>query len=74
MEGNKATVKIGAVEHPMVDVHYIEWIVVETCCGVYRANLKPGDAPQAVFTLREGECVKAAYAYCNLHGLWKTEA
>lgn len=74
VEGNKAMVAVGAVEHPMLDVHYIEWIVVETCCGVYRANLKPGDAPKAEFTLREGEAVKAAYAYCNLHGLWMTEA
>lgn len=73
VDGRQVTVSVGSVEHPMLDDHYIQWILVETCCGVYRANLKPGEKPEAQFTLREGETVKAAYEYCNLHGLWKTE-
>ncbi len=32
----------------------------------------PGEAPKAVFALA-GEEPVAVYAYCNLHGLWKTE-
>ena len=74
IDGVNVTVNVGSVTHPMMDAHYIQWIVVETCCGVYRANLKPGEAPEAHFTLREGETVKAVYEYCNLHGLWKSEA
>lgn len=74
VDGSHVKVSVGAVAHPMQDVHYIQWILVETCCGVYRADLKPDDAPEASFTLREGETVKAVYAYCNLHGLWMTEA
>lgn len=73
VEGNQVTVKVGSVTHPMLEEHFIQWIVVETCCGVYRANLTPADAPEASFTLREGETVKAVYEYCNLHGLWMTE-
>ena len=34
--------------------------------------IQPGQAPEAVFQL-ERETPVAAYAYCNLHGLWKTE-
>lgn len=74
VDGANVTVTVGSIEHPMMDAHYIQWILIETCCGVYRANLKPGEAPVAHFTLREHEEVKAVYEYCNLHGLWMTEA
>ena len=60
VNGNAVLVRIGAVEHPMQDVHYIEWIA-----------LQPGEKPEASFALCEGDEVVAAYAYCNLHGLWK---
>ena len=39
-----------------------------------KKDLKPGEKPEAVFGLAEGETVVAAYEYCNLHGLWKAEA
>ena len=71
VEGNKVTVRVGSVDHPMLPEHFIEWIALETCCGFYRRSLKPGDAPVAEFYLKEGETVKETYAYCNLHGLWK---
>ena len=67
----KVFVTVGAAEHPMLDVHYIEWIVLQTKGDVQRKALKPGDAPKAVFPLLEGDEVEAVYAYCNLHSLWK---
>ena len=70
-DGNKVVVEIGSVEHPMVDAHYIEWIILETEKGVQRRNLNPGEAPKAEFILAEDDKVVAAYAYCNLHGFWK---
>ena len=71
VDGNRASVIVGEVEHPMVDAHYIEWIAIETSKGVQRKKLKPEQAPKAEFMLTEGESVEAVYAYCNLHGLWK---
>lgn len=71
VEGNKVTVRVGSVDHPMLPEHFIEWIAVETSSGFYRRPLKPGDAPAAEFYLSEGETIKETYAYCNLHGLWK---
>ncbi len=68
----KVTVKVGSVEHPMLEAHYIEWIYLETKNGGQRRALKPGDKPEAVFTLDDDEAV-AAYAFCNLHGLWETK-
>ena len=73
VEGNIVTVKIGSVEHPMLDAHYIEWIAIKTVQGAQRKLLKPGDIPQAVFALADGDTFLEAYEYCNLHGLWKSE-
>lgn len=73
VEGKTVTVTVGAVEHPMLDAHYIEWIMLETKEGRQRKALKPGEKPVAVFALAEGDEVVAAYEYCNLHGLWKAE-
>ena len=64
-------VMVGSVSHPMTEEHLIEWIVVETEKGVYRKNLKSGDAPMARFMLLDDEKVVNVYAYCNLHGLWQ---
>ena len=71
VDGNKVSVVVGEVEHPMADEHYIEWIVIETTNGSQKKLLKPGQAPKAEFLLADGEVLVATYAYCNLHGLWK---
>lgn len=71
IEGNQVTVKVGSVEHPMIDAHYIEWISIETREGNQIKKLQPGDKPIAVFTLTETDSFVAAYEYCNIHGLWK---
>ncbi len=71
-DGNKVTVNVGAVNHPMAAEHYIEWVYVETERGGQRHAFKPGDAPVAVFCTGDEKPV-AVYAYCNLHGLWMTE-
>ena len=70
-EGNKVSVVVGSVEHPMVDVHYIQWIVLKTNKGIHRKHLLPNEAPKAEFVLLDGEVVEEVYEYCNLHGLWK---
>ena len=74
VDGDKVTVAVGAAPHPMVDVHYIEWVCIETAQGSQMKALKPGDEPKAEFALAAGDKLVAAYAYCNLHGLWKAEA
>ena len=71
VEGDTVTVTVSSVEHPMVEEHYIQWISLQTTEGNQRRVLKPGDKPVAVFKLNGTEKVEAAYAYCNLHGLWK---
>ena len=68
VNGDEVTVEVGAVEHPSLPAHYIEWIVLVTEAGFQIHYLKPGKMPRAVF--RTTEPVVAAYEYCNLHGLW----
>ena len=70
-EGNLVTVKVGAVEHPMIPEHYIEWVALQTKQGNQRKALNPGEIPEVKFALVDGDEVVAAYAYCNLHSLWK---
>lgn len=70
-EGNKVTVTVGSVIHPMEEAHYIEWISIQTKQGNQRKVLNPGQEPVACFCLCEGDEVEAVYAYCNLHGLWR---
>lgn len=65
-------VNVGSVDHPMVDVHWIEWVQLNTDKGSYRKRLNPGEAPNVKFLLSD-EKPLAVYAYCNLHGLWKSE-
>lgn len=64
-------VKVGSVEHPMGEDHYIEWIALKTKDGNQRKALKPGDKQEATFRIAEDDTVEAVYAYCNLHSLWK---
>ncbi len=73
VEGSTVKVEVGSVEHPMLEEHHIEWIYLQTDKGGQRKCLEIGGAPAAVFALTEDEKPVAAYAYCNLHGLWKAD-
>ena len=69
---NRVDVNVGSVDHPMVEVHWIEWVQLVTDKGSYRKWLNPGQAPFVKFLL-EDEKPLEVFAYCNLHGLWKAE-
>ncbi|MFC1887347.1 desulfoferrodoxin [Candidatus Cloacimonadota bacterium] len=65
-------VKVGQnAAHPMVENHYIKFIEVLTADKVCKAELKPGDAPEAWFPVKKGDVVTAR-EWCNLHGLWES--
>jgi superoxide reductase len=72
VDGDKISVVVGSVEHPMVPEHFIQWICLETDKGTQIKYLTPEDKPKAVFKV-EDETPVAVYEYCNLHGLWKKE-
>ena len=73
VDGSTVTVCVGEAAHPMTEPHHIAWIVLETEHGFQKKDLDPTGEPCAVFSLADDKAV-AAYAYCNLHGLWKQDA
>ncbi len=68
---NGYKVKVGEVDHPMDDNHFIEWIELVTENEIFRKYLKPGEAPEAVFYTDAKEVY--AREYCTLHGHWKSK-
>lgn len=72
VDGNKVTVNVGSISHPMSEEHSIEWIYLKTEKGSQRKVLKPNEKPIAEFLITDDDKPIAAYAYCNLHGFWKT--
>ena len=71
VDGETVTVSVGETEHPMTPDHYIDWVCVETEDGFQFKKLKPNTSPKISFSLSKGDKVKAVYAFCNLHSLWK---
>lgn len=65
-------VKVGEVEHPMTDQHYIMFICLQTEDGFVLSYLDPGDEPEVTFCCRSKPL--AVYSYCNVHGLWRVES
>ena len=65
-------VKVGEIDHPMAEEHYIEWIEVINGDYSQKKFLKPGDKPQTEFYVPFNENL-VARSYCNLHGLWKSK-
>ncbi len=63
-------VKVGSVDHPMEEKHYIQWIELIADGKAYLQFLKPGDSPQALFKVTADTIT--AREYCNIHGLWKS--
>lgn len=72
VDGNKVVVDIGSAPHPMTEEHYISWVYIQTKNGGQRKELTPQDKPQAEFLLTDDDELLNAFAYCNLHSLWKS--
>ena len=64
-------VKVGSTEHPMEKDHYIMWIAQVSDNTTTRIRLYPEQATTVRFKYIPNSTI---YAYCNKHGLWKTEA
>ena len=73
VEGDKVSVKVGSVPHPITEEHRIVWIYLQTeranssTAWIRRTKRKP--ASRSAMKIRS--C--AAFEYCNLHGLWKAD-
>ena len=72
IDGDKVTVKVGEVAHPMDDDHYIQFLIVEAGNAQYAKCFAPGDVAEATFIIPDAGDV-VAYEFCNQHGLWSSE-
>lgn len=69
---NLITVSIGSTPHPMEKEHHIAWVYLQTQQGGQLKYLSINAQPTVTFTVDNDDPI-TIYAYCNLHGLWKTE-
>ena len=67
-DGDKVTITVGSVVHPMLEEHSITMIAAVSGDTVTVRFPKPGDEP--TLTVDSKEPV-TAYEICNLHGYWK---
>ncbi|MDO5292964.1 MAG: desulfoferrodoxin family protein [bacterium] len=73
LSGDTVTVNVGSVSHPMSEEHSITTVVLETQNGGQYKFLPHDSDPVVHFKISDGDKPLAAYAYCNLHGLWKAD-
>ena len=72
VSGDVVKVQVGSAPHPMEEAHHITFVYIETQRGGQRKRLNAGEAPEITFILADDKLV-SVFAYCNLHGLWRTE-
>ena len=70
IEGSSKTIRVGSIPHPMEKDHYIEWLCLVADNKEYFVKLYPEQEAAARFPYIKGSTL---YAYCNKHGLWKTD-
>ncbi len=69
-DGDKVSVQVGSVIHPMLPTHWIQVIAAVGEDTVTIRLPKAGDTP-VLNTVMDGKVT--AYELCNLHGFWKSE-
>ena len=67
-DGDKVTITVGSVVHPMLEEHSITMIAAVSGDTVTVRFPKPGDEPTLAVDSKEPV---TAYEICNLHGYWK---
>lgn len=69
--GDGVRVRVGNPTHPMERDHQIIWIEISAAGMCYRQFLRPGQKPEAHFSISTQQPI-VARVYCNAHGLWRS--
>lgn len=67
--GDNIIVKVGSIEHPMEEEHYIEWIMLVSEDIIIKVKLHPFKSTETKLPYIKNSII---YSYCNKHGLWQT--
>ena len=72
-DGHHITVRVGSAPHPMTDEHYIDFVLL--AYGDRFDFVKFDDESEAVtrFCIKDNSIPLTAFAFCNLHALWKAK-
>ncbi len=71
-DDNILYIQVGEVLHPMTSDHLISKLYIVTDKGdLIKKVLTDTDKPELTVDIKDAKKVDV-YAYCNLHGLWKT--
>ncbi|MFW5846702.1 MAG: class II SORL domain-containing protein [Nanoarchaeota archaeon] len=66
-------VKVGNVEHPSDEDHFIQWIeLYDKELLLDRIELSPKAKPRVTFYLKERPEKLKVREFCNIHGTWET--
>lgn len=65
-------VKVGSIEHPMEDGHYIKFIEILLKDRIIRKELKSGQAPEVKYCATKSDVIEVR-EFCSIHGLWKNK-
>jgi superoxide reductase len=72
-DGDRVTVKVGEIAHPMTAEHYILFVELLVGEKVLRHDFKEGDTvAEATFLVEDRDAPLQAREFCNLHGFWGT--
>lgn len=69
-EGNELIVNVGSIPHPMEEDHNIMWVALVGENETTRIRFKPNQKTEVRLKYIPDSTL---YAYCNKHGLWKTD-
>lgn len=72
-ENGKLLIRVGEVEHPSVEAHWIPWVIVQLENQIHRYSFEAGQIPIIDIPCPTSGTVVKAMAYCNSHGLWEVE-
>ena len=74
-DGSAVLVKVGELQHPMDEDHYIAAIALQVGDKTFIKNLEPGELPEAKFIVDEKDLADndiVAREFCTLHGIWES--
>ena len=67
-------ITVSVPNHPVMDVHHIEFIAIETNQGFQLKTIENNQELIARFILAKDEVIEKVYAFCNIHLLLFSES
>lgn len=60
-------IKITVTDHPMIELHHLIWMMIETSSGMHMKRLTLHSEPSQTFILDDEEEIISIYVNCSIH-------